>query len=134
MIPSGAILTGKMAQEELQSLLVTGGKNYYYCESKTAYNAHLVLHLIGGLKIQITHGNKHIMSDMQNMNLKRLSVLSWNVHDIIDHTLGSKTTLKEFSDIINTGMIFCFKKPKLKSKCQTICALINFARHLDLVV
>ena len=43
---------------------------------------------------------------------KRLSILSWNVHDIMDQTLGSKTNQKEFCDITSSGTIFCLQETK----------------------
>ena len=43
---------------------------------------------------------------------KTVSILSWNIHDLMDQTLGAKSTQKEFCDTINKGVLFCLQETK----------------------
>ena len=53
---------------------------------------------------------------------KNISILSWNVHDIMDQTLGSKTSLDDFCDILKKGMIFCLQETKAEVQLpQYLC-------------
>ena len=78
---------------------------------------------------------------MNNTLLKnRLSILSWNVHDITDKILGPKTTSEEFCRILKQGLIFslqetksevqlsdylCFNKLRSKSRSGGLCIGIH---------
>ena len=41
-----------------------------------------------------------------------IPILSWNVHDITDQTLGMKTSLNDFCQILKSGLIFCLQETK----------------------
>ena len=78
---------------------------------------------------------------MNNTLLKnRLSILSWNVHDITDKILGPKTSSVEFCRILKQGLIFslqetksevqlseyrCFNKLRSKSRSGGLCIGIH---------
>ena len=42
----------------------------------------------------------------------RMSILSWNVHDITDKILGHKTISEEFCQVLKQGLIFCLQETK----------------------
>jgi hypothetical protein len=50
------------------------------------------------------------MSYRPEASTRKPSILSWNVHDIVNQTLVSKTTQDEFCDILKTGVIFCLQE------------------------
>ncbi|KAL5247950.1 hypothetical protein ACHWQZ_G017200 [Mnemiopsis leidyi] len=62
---------------------------------------------LGELNAQVT---TFIMND--NHLQKRMSILSWNVHDITDKILGHKTISEEFCQVLKQGLIFCLQETK----------------------
>ena len=85
-----------------------------------------------------TQGTTCIMNNI--ILKKRLSILSWNVHDITDKILGPKTTSEEFCQILKQGLIFslqetksevqlpdylCFNKLRSKSRSGGLCIGIH---------
>lgn len=48
--------------------------------------------------------NRHIIEE--------IPILSWNVHDITDQSLGIKTSINEFQQVLKSGLIFCLQETK----------------------